>query len=456
MRAKEFVAEISPESLERYLARADQQVSRRMDRMSQARQRLNKGYEIYHADWPAGSSQIVDRFEADTPALAQQYYERFIRDYVSDVDFDLRLRRSTGIMENKTLDPDLCGEELPVNLVAEIGNSPADYKPNRKRKNSLFHSTVEGHWVDVFFDRSEFNGTLHITFTVDGNYNAPSRPNSASKSTVKILSTVLNVVKQQLPEYIKKSRPPAISFTAKEDNRAGLYRKYFVPVIQNILGPKWQHEEYPTMGMTVFHWKPVKQVKEVTLVPTVAKSKREHLDVMPNEGRPIPRGEESDYLGDLVAEMGDGFQLWSWTSHGTVTYYVFDTESQRCQLGTTGRPYKTNRDSFVIHGVYSGPKNHYRAADLYAFLILSRGLTLVSDYKQSEGGYRVWQELERRYGKEINIHGFDTKTNKPVNVTTQDEPDTHVDRATIKKAGPKMKKELGSISRDLRFVASAR
>jgi len=143
--------------------------------------------------------------------------------------------------------------------INELGNAPAEFKPNRKRKNSLFHATVEGHWVDVFFDRSEFNDTLHITFTVDGNYDTPSQPNSASKSTVKILSTVLNVVKQRLPEYIKKSRPPGVSFTAKEDNRAGLYRKYFVPVIQNILGAKWQHEEYPSMGMTVFHWRPVRK-----------------------------------------------------------------------------------------------------------------------------------------------------------------------------------------------------
>jgi hypothetical protein len=81
---------------------------------------------------------------------------------------------------------------------------------------------------------------------------------------------------------------------------------------------------------------------------------------------------------------------------------------------------------------------------------------LVSDNKQSEGGYRVWQELERRYGKTINIHGFDTKTDKGINVTTQDEPDTHVARSDIKRAGPQMKKELGSISRDLRFVASAK
>jgi hypothetical protein len=197
-------------------------------------------------------------------------------------------------------------------------------------------------------------------------------------------------------------------------------------------------------------------ISEITKVPTIVKRKREHLDVMPNEGQPIPRGEESDYLGDLIADMEDGFELWSWSSHGTVTYYVFDTATRRCQLGTTGRPYESNPDSFVIHGVYSGPRNLYRAADLYAFLIINRGLTLVSDYKQSEGGYRVWQELQRRYGKRINIHGFDTRTDEPVNVSAdpEDEPDTHVDRATVKRAGPQMKKELGSISRDLRFVAS--
>lgn len=198
------------------------------------------------------------------------------------------------------------------------------------------------------------------------------------------------------------------------------------------------------------------RIAELTLVPSVSKSKREHLDVMPNDGKPIPAGHEAEHLGKLVAEMGNGYQLWSWVDRGTVTYYVFDTNSHACQLGTTGRPYKSNSNSFVIQGVYSGPKNTYRAADLYAFLILNQGLTLVSDNKQSTGGYRVWQELERRYGRKLNIHGFDTSTDQGVNVTTNDEPDTHVSRADVKSAGPQMKKELGSISRDLRFVASAK
>ena len=93
------VNEISDELRRSYLDRAGKVVDRRMDHMSRVRDRLNKGYEIYHADRPANGKAIVDRFDADTPALARQYYERFITRYESDVDFDLRLRRSTGIME---------------------------------------------------------------------------------------------------------------------------------------------------------------------------------------------------------------------------------------------------------------------------------------------------------------------------------------------------------------------
>ena len=144
-------------------------------------------------------------------------------------------------------------------FIAELGDSPAEHEPNRRRRRSLFHATVDGQWVDVFFDRSDLNGTLHITFTVNDNYEAPDQPTRASKSTIKILSTVLAIIRQRLPEYIRSARPPAVSFTAREDGRARLYRKYFVPVIQGILGPKWELTEYPTMGMTVFNWRPARK-----------------------------------------------------------------------------------------------------------------------------------------------------------------------------------------------------
>ena len=144
-------------------------------------------------------------------------------------------------------------------FIAELGDSPAEHEPNRRRRRSLFHATVDGQWVDVFFDRSDLNGTLHITFAVNSSYDAPDQPTRASGSAVRILSTVLDIIRQRLPEYIRSARPPAVSFTARGDNRARLYRKYFVPVVQNILGSKWTLTEYPSMGMTVFNWRPSKK-----------------------------------------------------------------------------------------------------------------------------------------------------------------------------------------------------
>jgi len=96
MRAQEFVTEISRERLQHYLSRADQQVSRRLDRMSQARQRLDRSYEIYDVKNP---QRIIDHFEADNAQQAQRYYENFIDNYSSDVDFEFGLRRGTGLNE---------------------------------------------------------------------------------------------------------------------------------------------------------------------------------------------------------------------------------------------------------------------------------------------------------------------------------------------------------------------
>jgi hypothetical protein len=90
--------EISDDLRRSYLGRAGQQVDRRQERMAQVRDRLNKGYEIYHAEDPTFT---VHRFEANTPADARRYYETFIYRYESDRDFDLQLRRATGLMESE-------------------------------------------------------------------------------------------------------------------------------------------------------------------------------------------------------------------------------------------------------------------------------------------------------------------------------------------------------------------
>ena len=95
------VNEISDETLQSYLGKADRQVSNRLDRMSQARERLNKNYEIYDVENP---SRIIDRFEANSPELAREYYYKFIKEFnPGDQDFHFEVRRSTGIIENRII-----------------------------------------------------------------------------------------------------------------------------------------------------------------------------------------------------------------------------------------------------------------------------------------------------------------------------------------------------------------
>jgi hypothetical protein len=214
------------------------------------------------------------------------------------------------------------------------------------------------------------------------------------------------------------------------------------PIEQNFTGD----EDYPIL-YSIF--KIPRLVKEVTTVPTVAKSKRAHLDVMPNDGRPIPKGEEADYLGDKIGRLG-GSEVWQYNQGPMRTFCVFDPVTRISQLAVTGSSFPDNPDSLIIKGVYSGPENATRAANLYAWLVARHGLTLVSDIKQSEGGYRVWRELERRFGRHMNIYAFNTKTDEPLNLTTLDEPDTHVSQEHL----PGATRDVKDIAKNVRLVAS--
>ena len=96
-KSEEQVNEISDETLGNYLSKAGKQVDNRLNRISQARERLNKGYEIYRAEDPR---HPIEHFTANTPEEARKYYHNYIDKYESDVDFDLRLRKSTGLGES--------------------------------------------------------------------------------------------------------------------------------------------------------------------------------------------------------------------------------------------------------------------------------------------------------------------------------------------------------------------
>ena len=159
------VAEISDELRRSYLDRAGRHVDRRMDRMARVRDRLNKGYEIYHADRPAGATQIVDRFEADTLEQARRYYEQYIQNYESDRDFDLRLRRATGIMEIARIPQGDYGDEGTISGdVPKVkkkplpGGSGLTYGVNRKDPEFM---------EIMIFDGDKIAGELDLGATLD-------------------------------------------------------------------------------------------------------------------------------------------------------------------------------------------------------------------------------------------------------------------------------------------------
>ena len=155
-------------------------------------------------------------------------------------------------------------------------------------------------------------------------------------------------------------------------------------------------------------------------------------------------------MGDINPDA----QVWTYRTGNFINYVVYNPTTRTSQLACSGTRYPNNPNSLIIRGVYSGPKNTIKASSFYYWLIKELGLTLISDVKQSEGGQRVWQDLERRYGRFINIHGFNTKTNEPVNVSTKDDTETHIKYSDLENTEPGMRRDATDIAKNIRLVAS--
>jgi len=215
--------------------------------------------------------------------------------------------------------------------------------------------------------------------------------------------------------------------------------------------PNGQASEYHRTDETVN--KVDKELDEVITLPGISKKGR-NLDNLPRRGKPIPRDREQELLGRKVGRMPGGLEVWRFNEGTVSSFAVYDPETRRATLNMSGSRYPGNPDSLIIFGVYAAPNNPVRAADFYNYLVQELGLTLVSDKLQSPGGQRVWQELERRFGRFIDVFAFDTKTNQPINVGTRDEDETHVPWGELEKTAPGMRRERGAIARDIRLVAS--
>jgi len=191
MRACEFIAEISDERLQQYLSRANQQVDARQERMARVRDRLNKGYEIYHAETP---NKVVHKFDANTPTEAQRYYADYVDRYESDVDYDLRLRRATGIMESF---------DAPYPITWE--KSEADESADALAR------LPDGSNLSIMFNQDyddEGQGIYSVEFWRDN-----SQEVTGAGDAQRVFATVLAAIAQ----FIEKRKPEQLYFSANKD-----------------------------------------------------------------------------------------------------------------------------------------------------------------------------------------------------------------------------------------------
>lgn len=187
-------------------------------------------------------------------------------------------------------------------------------------------------------------------------------------------------------------------------------------------------------------------VNELQILSKV-KGKGTEPSRLPKFGREIRPGEESRYLGRKMANYKN-YEIWRESLGGQISYTLFDPSTRRAIINAFGSRYTGNIDSFVVSGLYAAPENPVPAAEFYRALILELGLTLVSDRKQSPGGQRVWQYLEQF--DDIKVYGYDTRADKVLNISAQDEEMYAVP------PGAARDRETKYTAKNIRLVATAR
>ena len=188
-------------------------------------------------------------------------------------------------------------------------------------------------------------------------------------------------------------------------------------------------------------------VKEVKILSRV-KGKGADPSQLPNRGQPISPKKINQLLGRRVQDIDDHNSIYRDQLGGQITYNLFNRDTDRSTLTVFGSRYPGNPDSFIVSGLYASPDNDIPAAEFYRRLIIELGLTLISDRKQSPGGQRVWQRLEKLPG--IEVHGFDTATGEVLNIGAADEEMYSISAADVRG------REAQKIARDIRLVATAR
>ena len=187
-----------------------------------------------------------------------------------------------------------------------------------------------------------------------------------------------------------------------------------------------EDDEQETYAQHMARIKKERELSEVVINPNVKTKSASNTNLV-NKGQPIPPGKEAKLLGTRVGKLG-AYEVYKYDQGNDSAYSVFDTNTRVSQLTVSGH---NKAHSFEIFGVYAGPEAPVKAADLYAWLVRNQGLTLLSDKQQSPGGHRVWQDLEQRYGRSVNVYAYNMRTNEPINTGADDPESTHGHRGDI-------------------------
>jgi hypothetical protein len=311
--------EISDELRRSYLGRAGQQVDRRQTRMAQVRDRLNKGYEIYHAEDP---TRIVHRFEANTPAEARRYYERYDADYDSDVDYDLQLRRATGLEEN--LNELALRSTLPV---TQIMDHPGKQVYDMKTQSGEYRIVLDIWNKDENFeDDPDYDGPtgylLNIYFvgkTPDGSW-TQWNTNVGEKQVAQIFATIA-----QLAVKIIKAHPEIdeIEIKGADPQRSRIYSRLMQQNIDSLL-PGWK-----LGGEGLVREQPQQAVAEVIKMPPVNMvfSNENLVDWAYNDAQKKQARQLQSLKIDVptrVYDMGDHLRVFVIDDQGPVLYLALE------------------------------------------------------------------------------------------------------------------------------------
>ena len=125
-------------------------------------------------------------------------------------------------------------------LITEVGSNPLPYQVNTEEDNYWEILCPELN-LSMYLTRGSLFGTNSFDAVFVEFYVGDRRDITGRGNEIKILSTVKNMIEKELKNFIDIS-DCYVTFGAEksEESRVKLYARRAVPIVSQLLGPKWQ------------------------------------------------------------------------------------------------------------------------------------------------------------------------------------------------------------------------